>query len=86
MSQRSGEFWSASEIAGILDLVRQGRTYGEIALLHGRSIVAIQARFQKIAAELYQYEGLSFADIKARTGLSDQTLILTLADTIRRPH
>lgn len=80
---RAGAPWFASEVAGLLDLVKQGRTLHEIALLHGRTITAIQARLQKIAVDLFLVEGRSFAEIKARTGLSDQFLILTLADVLR---
>ena len=82
---RIGTPWFAPEVAGLLDLVKQGRTLHEIAMLHGRTITAIQARLQKIAVDLFIVEGRSFVDIKARTGLADQILILTLADALR-PH
>ena len=80
---RMGAPWFAPEVAGLLDLVKQGRTLHEIAILHGRTIVAIQARLQKIATDLFLVEGRSFAEIKACTGLADRILILTLADAMR---
>lgn len=82
-NSRTGNRWSPSEEAKVLELVKNGKTREEIAIELERGVKGIYMRLQMIAVSLIE-RGVSEEEVRKITGLAPGDIELAILDASKK--
>ena len=68
------KLWSSDEVSTLLTLAKEGKLYDDIAVLIGRSSLAVELRLRKIGADMVINDGKSLEEVLELTKLDRVSL------------